>query len=95
MIEMKNLGKAYGSKETATVALDHVKSDPLTKGSLWPSWGNRARENPHCCNILGGLDTFDSGEYRLMGKNGWRHERQTPFPSCETKPLALSCRTLR
>ena len=50
MIEMKNLGKAYGSKETATVALDHVNLT-IDQGSLWPSWGNRARENPHCCTF--------------------------------------------
>ena len=68
MIEMKNLGKAYGSKETATVALDHVNLT-IDQGEFVAIMGKSGAGKSTLLHILGGLDTFDSGEYRLMGKN--------------------------
>ena len=68
MIEMKNLGKAYGSKETATVALDHVNL-AIGQGEFVAIMGKSGAGKSTLLHILGGLDTFDSGEYRLMGKN--------------------------
>ena len=68
MIEMKNLGKAYGSKETATVALDHVNLT-IDQGEFVAIMGKSGAGKSTLLHILGGLDTFDSGEYRLMGKS--------------------------
>ena len=68
MIEIKNLGKTYGSKETATVALDHVNLT-IGQGEFVAIMGKSGAGKSTLLHILGGLDTFDSGEYRLMGKS--------------------------
>ena len=68
MIEMKNLGKTYGSKENATVALDHVNL-AIGQGEFVAIMGKSGAGKSTLLHILGGLDTFDSGEYRLMGKS--------------------------
>ena len=68
MIEIKNLGKTYGSKENATVALDHVNLT-IDQGEFVAIMGKSGAGKSTLLHILGGLDTFDSGEYRLMGKN--------------------------
>ena len=67
MIEIKNLGKTYGSKENATVALDHVNL-ANGQGEYVAIMGKSGAGKSTLLHILGGLDTFDSGEYRLMGK---------------------------
>ena len=68
MIEMKNLGKTYGSKENATVALDHINL-AIGQGEFVAIMGKSGAGKSTLLHILGGLDTFDSGEYRLMGKS--------------------------
>ena len=68
MIEMKNLGKTYGSKENATVALDHVNL-AIGQGEFVAIMGKSGAGKSTLLHILGGQDTFDSGEYRLMGKS--------------------------
>ena len=59
MIEIKNLGKAYGSKETATVALDHVNL-AIGQGEFVAIMGKSGAGKSTLLHILGGLDTFDS-----------------------------------
>lgn len=68
MIEMKNLGKTYGNKENATVALDHINLT-IKQGEFAAIMGKSGAGKSTLLHILGGLDTFDSGEYRLMGKS--------------------------
>lgn len=68
MIEIKNLGKTYGSKENATVALDHINL-AIDQGEFVAIMGKSGAGKSTLLHILGGLDTFDSGEYRLMGKS--------------------------
>ena len=68
MIEMKNLGKTYGNKENATVALDHINL-AIDQGEFVAIMGKSGAGKSTLLHILGGLDTFDSGEYRLMGKS--------------------------
>lgn len=68
MIEIKNLGKTYGNKENATVALDHINLT-IKQGEFAAIMGKSGAGKSTLLHILGGLDTFDSGEYRLMGKN--------------------------
>ena len=68
MIEMKNLGKTYGNKENATVALDHINLT-VKQGEFVAIMGKSGAGKSTLLHILGGLDTFDSGEYHLMGKN--------------------------
>lgn len=68
MIEMKNLGKTYGNKDNATVALDHINLT-IKQGEFAAIMGKSGAGKSTLLHILGGLDTFDSGEYQLMGKN--------------------------
>ena len=68
MIEMKNLEKTYGNKENSTVALDHVNLT-IDQGEFVAIMGKSGAGKSTLLHILGGLDTFDSGEYRLMGKS--------------------------
>ena len=68
MIEIKNLGKTYGNKENSTVALDHVNLT-IDQGEFVAIMGKSGAGKSTLLHILGGLDTFDSGEYRLMGKS--------------------------
>ena len=50
------------------MALDHVNLT-IDQGEFVAIMGKSGAGKSTLLHILGGLDTFDSGEYRLMGKN--------------------------
>ena len=44
-----------------------VSTSTFRKANLFPSWAHRVRESPLLLNILGILDSYDTGEYYLNG----------------------------
>lgn len=66
-IEMKNAKKQYGIGETAVFALDGVDLS-LEKGKIYVILGPSGSGKSTLLNILGGLDTPDTGEVIIDGR---------------------------
>ena len=66
MIDVKNLNKTYGEKEAAAQVLKHV-SFSLEKGCFCSIVGPSGSGKSTLLNILGGLETADSGMITVDG----------------------------
>ena len=66
MIDVKNLNKTYGEKEAAAQVLNHV-SFSLEKGCFCSIVGPSGSGKSTLLNILGGLETADSGMITVDG----------------------------
>ncbi len=67
LIDLKNGVKKYGDGETAVYALDHASLE-LEKGTVCVILGPSGSGKSTLLNMLGGLDTLDSGELTVAGK---------------------------
>lgn len=68
LIELKDAVKQYGSGDTAVYALDHA-SFQLAQGKICVILGPSGSGKSTMLNMLGGLDTLDSGTLTVGGKN--------------------------
>ena len=68
LIELKDAVKQYGSGDTAVYALDHA-SFQLDQGKICVILGPSGSGKSTMLNMLGGLDTLDSGTLTVGGKN--------------------------
>jgi putative ABC transport system ATP-binding protein len=66
IIEMKDISKAYGKGEAKLQVLDGV-SLTIEKGEFVAILGPSGSGKSTLMNLLGLIDTYDSGEYRLDG----------------------------
>ena len=67
IIEIRNMGKTYGSGESATVALQNVNLS-IEKGEFWSVMGPSCSGKSTLLNILGCMDKPSEGKYILKGK---------------------------
>lgn len=67
LISLKDAVKKYGDGETAVYALDHVSVD-LEEGKICVILGPSGSGKSTLLNMLGGLDTLDSGELTVAGR---------------------------
>ena len=67
LIDLKNGVKKYGDGETAVYALDHASLE-LEKGTVCVILGPSGSGKSTLLNMLGGLDTLDSGELTVAGR---------------------------
>lgn len=67
LISLKDAVKKYGNGETAVYALDHVSVD-LEEGKICVILGPSGSGKSTLLNMLGGLDTLDSGELTVAGR---------------------------
>ena len=68
LIELKDAVKQYGSGDNAVYALDHA-SFQLEEGKICVILGPSGSGKSTMLNMLGGLDTLDSGSLTVGGKN--------------------------
>lgn len=68
LIELKDAVKQYGSGDTAVYALDHA-SFQLDQGKICVILGPSGSGKSTMLNMLGGLDTLDSGTLTVGGKS--------------------------
>ena len=68
LIELKDAVKQYGSGDTAVYALDHA-SFQLDQGKICVILGPSGSGKSTMLNMLGGLDTLDSGTLTVGDKN--------------------------
>ena len=68
LIELKDAVKQYGSSDTAVYALNHA-SFQLDAGKICVILGPSGSGKSTMLNMLGGLDTLDSGTLTVGGKN--------------------------
>ena len=67
-IEIKNAKKQYGTGEAAVYALDGVDLS-LEKGKVYVILGPSGSGKSTLLNMIGGLDSLDSGELIIDGRN--------------------------
>lgn len=67
LISLKDAVKKYGDGETAVYALDHASVD-LEEGKICVILGPSGSGKSTLLNMLGGLDTLDSGELTVAGR---------------------------
>ena len=68
-ISLKNAIKKYGNGEAAVFALDHASLE-LEEGKICVILGPSGSGKSTLLNMLGGLDTLDSGELTVAGRKG-------------------------
>lgn len=66
-IELKDAVKKYGDGETTVYALDHASLE-LEEGKICVILGPSGSGKSTLLNMLGGLDTLDSGELTVAGR---------------------------
>lgn len=67
-IDIKNANKQYGEGETLVKALDNV-SISLDKGKIYVILGPSGSGKSTLLNMIGGLDSLNSGEIVISGRN--------------------------
>ena len=67
-IEVKDAKKRYGEGEAAVYALDGVDLS-LEKGKICVILGPSGSGKSTLLNMIGGLDSLDSGEIKIDGQN--------------------------
>ena len=67
-IEIKDAVKQYGSKDNKVYALNHA-SLSIEKGEICVILGNSGSGKSTLLNMIGGLDSLDSGSIAVAGKN--------------------------
>ncbi len=79
-IELKNAVKKYGAGETEIYALDHAALE-LEEGKICVILGPSGSGKSTLLNMLGGLDTLDSGELTVAGRKvtGLSKEQRTDY----------------
>ena len=74
-IDIKNARKHYGDGETLVNALDGV-SLSLGKGKIYVILGPSGSGKSTLLNMIGGLDSLDSGEITISGRNISRSDKK-------------------
>ena len=74
-IEIKNARKHYGEGETLVNALDGV-SLSLGEGKIYVILGPSGSGKSTLLNMIGGLDSLDSGEITISGRNISRSDKK-------------------
>ena len=67
-IQLKNAVKKYGEGENAVFALNHASLE-LEEGNIYVILGPSGSGKSTLLNMLGGLDSLDSGELSVGNKN--------------------------
>ncbi len=68
LIKVKDLCKSYGEGDSRVMALDHVSLE-FGRGQLTAVLGNSGSGKSTLLNMLGGMDSFDSGSIIVDGKD--------------------------
>ena len=74
-IDIKNARKHYGDGETLVNALDGV-SLSLGEGKIYVTLGPSGSGKSTLLNMIGGLDSLDSGEITISGRNISRSDKK-------------------
>ena len=74
-IDIKNARKHYGDGETLVNALDGV-SLSLGEGKIYVILGPSGSGKSTLLNMIGGLDSLDSGEITISGRNISRSDKK-------------------
>lgn len=79
-ISLKNAVKKYGAGETEVYALDHASLE-LDEGKICVILGPSGSGKSTLLNMLGGLDTLDSGELTVAGRrvSGLSNDQRTDY----------------
>lgn len=80
LIRLKDAVKKYGKGETEVYALDHATLE-LDEGKICVILGPSGSGKSTLLNMLGGLDTLDSGELTVAGRRvtGLSQEQRTDY----------------
>lgn len=80
LIRLKDAVKKYGKGETEVYALDHAALE-LDEGKICVILGPSGSGKSTLLNMLGGLDTLDSGELTVAGRKvtGLSQEQRTDY----------------
>ena len=80
LIRLKDAVKKYGKGETEVYALDHATLE-LDEGKICVILGPSGSGKSTLLNMLGGLDTLDSGELTVAGRKvtGLSQEQRTDY----------------
>ena len=80
LITLKDAVKKYGSGETEVHALDHATVE-IDEGTICVILGPSGSGKSTLLNMLGGLDTLDSGELTVAGRKvtGLSQEQRTDY----------------
>ena len=80
LIRLKDAVKKYGKGETEVYALDHTALE-LDEGKICVILGPSGSGKSTLLNMLGGLDTLDSGELTVAGRKvtGLSQEQRTDY----------------
>ena len=80
LIRVKDAVKKYGKGETEVYALDHAELE-LDEGKICVILGPSGSGKSTLLNMLGGLDTLDSGELTVAGRKvtGLSQEQRTDY----------------
>ena len=80
LIRLKDAVKKYGKGETEVYALDHATLE-LDEGKICVILGPSGSGKSTLLNMLGGLDTLDSGELMVAGRKvtGLSQEQRTDY----------------
>lgn len=76
MIEIKNITKTFGKKEAKVEALKGINLS-ISKGEMVAIMGKSGSGKSTLLNILGGMMSFDNGEYLYDGRAiNFKHQRE-------------------
>lgn len=80
LIRLKDAVKKYGKGETEVYALDHAALE-LDEGKICVILGPSGSGKSTLLNMLGGLDTLDSGELTVAGRKvtGLSQDQRTDY----------------
>ena len=78
LLEVQNISKTYGSKETAVQALKDV-SFSVSKGEYVAVVGESGSGKSTLLNVVGALDTPTSGQVQIGGKDTFSMKERNDY----------------